>query len=67
MAVAIDIFVQDDPVTFCDLTLTFLSMTFVLKQQPSFMHTNTLGEFELFIFHLTDPKAQNVETLHFDT
>ena len=50
-------------VTFCDLTLTFLGMTFVLTQYLSQTFTSTLCEFELFAARLTDPTPQNVKTV----
>ena len=50
-------------VTFCDLTLTFLGMTFVLTQYLSQTFTSTLCEFEFFAARLTDPTPQNVKTV----
>ena len=57
-------------VNFCglNLTLTFLSMTFVLMQislRHDMTYTSTLGEYEVFAAHLTDPRAQNANTLRF--
>ena len=50
-------------VTFCDLTLPFSGMTFILTQSHSQICTSTLCEFELFATRLTDPTAQNVKTV----
>ena len=52
--------------TFCDLTLTFPGMTFVLMQYPQ-TFTSFLCEFEHFAAHLTDPTAQNAKTVCFFT
>ena len=53
---------------FCDLTLTlkFLNQTSVLMQCPSQKYASTLGEFELVVARLADPRAQNVKKLHSD-
>ena len=40
--------------------------TFVLMQYDPYPYTSTLGKFELFGTHLTDPRTQNVKALHFD-
>ena len=48
------------------LTLTFLNQTYVLMQYPPETYSNTLGEFELFAAHLTDPRGQNMKKLHLD-
>ena len=48
-------------VTFCDLTLTFSGMTFVLTHFYSPTFTNTLCEFALFAALLTDTTVQNVK------
>ena len=48
-------------VSFCDLTLTFSGMTFVLMHYHSQTFTSTLCEFELFTARLTDPRVQNVK------
>ena len=53
-------------VTFCELTSTFINMAFELMQYPSYLFTSILNEFELLTARLTDPRAQNVKTLHFD-
>ena len=53
-------------VTFCDLTMTFSGMTFVLTHFHSQTFTNTLCEFELFAARLTDTTVQNVETITYD-
>ena len=50
-------------VTFCDLTLTFSGMIFILTQYISQTFTSTLCEFELFAARLTDPTLQNVKTV----
>ena len=47
-------------VTFCDLTMTFSGMTFVLTHFHSQTFTNTLCESELFAARLTDTTVQNV-------
>ena len=52
--------------TFCDLTLTFSSMTFVLTQYPSKKYNSTLGDFELFVTHLPASRAQVVKTPYLD-
>ena len=58
-------FIFSDPLfTVVDtLTVTFLSMTFVLVQYLSLTYTRTLGEFELLATRQTDPRAQNVKLL----
>ena len=48
-------------VTFCDLTMTFSGMTFVLTHFHSQTFTNTLCEFELFAARLTDTTVQNMK------
>ena len=48
-------------VTFCDPTLTFSGMTFLLMHYNSQTFTSTLCEFELFAARLTDPTVQNVK------
>ena len=53
-------------VTFCDLTMTFSGMTFVLTHFHSQTFTNTLCEFELFAARLTDTTVQNVEKITYD-
>ena len=53
-------------VTFCDLTMTFSGMTFVLTHFHSQTFTNTLCEFELFAARLTDTTVQNIETITYD-
>ena len=53
-------------VTFCDLTMTFSGITFVLTHFHSQTFTNTLCEFELFAARLTDTTVQNVETITYD-
>ena len=50
-------------VTFCDLALAFLSMTFTLIQYLSETYTSTLGKFRLIATRITDLIAHNVKTL----
>ena len=52
--------------TFCDLALAFLSIAIVPTRYPSQTFARTLSGFEPFAALLTDPRAQNVKTLHFD-
>ena len=52
-------------VTFCDLTLTFSGMTFVLTHYHSQTFTSALCEFELIASRLIDPTVQNVKTVFF--
>ena len=52
-------------VTFCDLTLTFSGINFVLTYYHSQTFTSTLCEFELFAALLTDPTLKNVKTVFF--
>ena len=54
-------------VTFCDLTLTFSGMTFVLTHYHSQTFTSALCEFELIASRLIDPTVQNVKTVFFFT
>ena len=53
-------------VTFCDLTLTFSGMTFVLTHYHyQTFTTGALCEFELIASRLTDHTVQNVKTVFF--
>ena len=54
--------------TFCDLNLTlnFLSMTFLFMQHLSQTHTSTLNKFELFEARLGNPWAQKVKMVLFN-
>ena len=52
-------------VTFCDLTLTFSGMTFVLTHYHSQTFTSALCEFEHIVSCLTDLTVQNVKTAFF--
>ena len=51
--------------TFCDLTLTFSGITFLLTYYHSQTFTRTLSELELFAALLTDPTLENVKTVFF--
>ena len=51
--------------TFCDMTLIFSGMTFVLMHYHSQTFTSALCEFELIASRLIDPTVQNVKTVFF--
>ena len=51
--------------TFCDLTLTFSGVIFVLTYYHSQTFTSALCEFELFAGLITDLTVENVETVFF--
>ena len=55
-------------VTFCDMTLTMtlLGTTFALMQHLPWTYISTFGEIELFAVRETDPRFQNVKSLHSD-
>ena len=52
-------------VTFCDLTLTYSGMTFVLTHFHFQTFTNILCEFELLAARLTDTTVQNVKKVFY--